>query len=387
MKWMLRTPAVTSVLLAALVVMALSLVTVGSSPKLTGQKQKNIPLEDFVFMLGQGSRHPKMLEIDQYTGGRAVVSSQYGLPNVDQYRYLAFDLSPARVNEDLPLFFWRAADSAQLHTMPLEENVLDYLELKRSRYWRGRISEFGFMFQTIDEQRWYLRSVAFLPDAPKNSLRSIFSDWLEFESWAQHSAHFINGGAANSRWSLGILVASWVFLSLLLYWPLARMAGQPPDGKRVAAILLLGWMLLDARWLYNLVQQAQVTREVYAGKTLDEQYRAGMDVDYYSYFQRLITRVLPEEPQILYVLDNNTDYYRAKVPWLLAPHNVFNRDQYPRPEYAAKGGYVLLLETMPGLWFDRLGGGLRWGQNNLLPAEPVDQDPLGVLYRILPSGK
>ena len=206
--------------------------------------------------------------------------------------------------------------------------------------------------------------MAFHPDTPgKIRCSSILSDWLEIEIWSQHSAHFINGGAANSRWSLGILVAGWVFLSLLLYVVMAGMAEQPLDGKRMAVILLLGWMLLDVRWLYNLLQQAQVTREVYAGKTLDQQYRAGIDADYYSYFQRLVTQVLPKEPQILYVLDNKTDYYRAKVPWLLAPHNVFNLDSYPRPEYALKGGYVLVLEKIPGLRLDPFSGALRWHRN------------------------
>ena len=338
-------------------------------------------------MTGQGILHPKMLEINRYVDGRAVISSLHGMNKVGQYRYLSFDLSPASLNEDLPLFFWRAEGSGQLHTMLLEENVLDLLDLKRSRHWRGDISEFGFIFQSSDEQRWYLRRAAFLPDTPGNSLRSIISDWLEFEPWAQHSAHFIRGGASKSRWSLGILVAGWVFLSLLLYLVMMRIVGQPPDSKRIAAILLLGWMLLDARWLYNLLQQAQVSREVYAGKTLDQKYRAGIDAAYYNYFQRLITRVLPEEPQILYVLDKNTDYYRAKVPWLLAPHNVFNLDSYPRPEYALKGGYVLVLDKIPGLQLDPYSGALRWGPNNLLPVEPVDQDPLGMLYRILPSGK
>ena len=385
MKWVLRAPAVASVLLATLVVAGLSLVTVSSSPESAVQEPKNIPLEDFGFMVGRGSRQAEVIEIERYFNGRAVISSQYGMVNVDRYRYLSFDLAPVRLTEDLPLFFWRAADSGRLYTMPLEENVLDHLELTRSQHWRGDISEFGFMFQSHDELGWSLRRVAFLPETPGNSLRSIFSDWLEFEPWAQHSAHFIKGGAGKSRWSLGVLVAGWVFLSLLIYWLLSGMAGQPPEGKRIVAILLLGWLLLDARWLYNLAQQAQVTREVYAGKTLDQQYRAGMDAAYYDYFQRLIDDVLPGEPQFLYVLGKDTDYFRAKVPWFLAPHNVYNRDKYPRPEYAAKGGYVLVMEEIKGLRFDRSGGALRWGRNNQLPVERVDQDQLGVLYRILPA--
>ncbi len=384
-----RYPMASAILLALLLVAGLSLVMLRSALQepVASTDPMQVSLEYFHFMQGHGQLQQGVLEINQRTNDRTIISNRRSPVDAGKYRYLQFDLSPIKLNEGLPLFFWRSADSGQLHTTPLEENILDHLDLGRHQQWRGRISEFGFMFQGNDDQVWHLLDVAFYPDNQAQSLTSILSDWLELEVWSQHSVNYINGGAANSRWSLGILVASWVALSLLLYWLLARMAGQSLDGKRVAAILLMGWMLLDVRWLYNLLQQAQVTREVYAGKTLDEQYRAGMDADYYAYFQRLMTRVLPEDPQFLYVLDNNTDYYRAKLPWLLAPHNVFNRDQYPRPEYAAKSGYVLVLEAIPGLRFDRSGRVLRWGQNSQLPVEPVDQDPLGVLYRILPVGK
>jgi len=171
-------------------------------------------------------------------------------------------------------------------------------------------------------------------------------------------------------------------LGLLLYWLLVSIHGKRMQGKQVGAILLLGWMLLDVRWLYSLVQQAQITSTVYAGKSLDEQYRSSMDADYYSYFQRLIKQILPGSPQFIYVLDSSNDYYRAKVPWLLAPHNTFNLDQYPRPEYAVKGGYVLILEQIPDLWYDRLTHSLRWGPQASLPVDLVDRDPLGELYRI-----
>ena len=383
-----RYPAVSAALLALLVVIGLALVTIRSELHEPVAAVEPLPasLGDFRFVLGDGQLLHGVLEVNQYTGGRAIISNKQGLADSGNYRYLRFDLNPARPNEDLPSFFWRSADSGQLHTVPLEDNILDHLDLGRHKQWHGRISEFGFIFQGSDDQAWRLRDAAFHPDSMLQSFTSILSDWLEIEVWSQHSAHFINGGAANSRWSLGILVAGWVFLSLLLYWLLSVMAGQQPDGKWVAAILLMGWMLLDVRWLYNLLQQVQITREVYAGKTLDQQYGAGMDGDYYAYTQRLLDQVLPEEPQFLYVLDNDTDYYRVKLPWLLAPHNLFNLDRYPRPEYAAKGGYVLVLDKIPGLWFDWLAGALRWDRNQMLPVQPVDQDPLGLLYRIRPPG-
>ena len=145
MKWIFHAPAVASTLLAAFVVMALSAVTVGSGPKPAAAKPKGIPLEQFHFQMGWGSRHPQVLEIDRYIDGRAVISSKQGLADIGQYRYLAFDLSPARLTEDLPLFFLRDQDSGKLRRITLEENELDYIDLSRSSYWKGERSEFGFM--------------------------------------------------------------------------------------------------------------------------------------------------------------------------------------------------------------------------------------------------
>uniref|UniRef100_UPI003AF861A0 hypothetical protein n=1 Tax=Thiolapillus sp. TaxID=2017437 RepID=UPI003AF861A0 len=94
--------------------------------------------------------------------------------------------------------------------------------------------------------------------------------------------------------------------------------------------------------------------------------------------------VLPETPQFIYVLDNRTTYFRAKTPWFLAPHNVFNVDSYPRHEYAKKGGFILILHPVPGLKYDPGTRSLRWGKKENLPVSPVYLDPLGALYQIRP---
>jgi len=87
------------------------------------------------------------------------------------------------------------------------------------------------------------------------------------------------------------------------------------------------------------------------------------------------------------VLDEKTDYFRAKTPWWLAPHNVFNQGGYPRPEYKKKGGYILILRPIPGLNFDQRTQTLRWGRDGTLPVTPVYLDPLGVLYKIRETGR
>ncbi len=385
----MRLPMLSSMALAALTLVSIvtAFLYMQMPPEAAIGKSIPVAIESFRFMKGGGRKKHGLLTVDQYTRGKAVISNLQGLKNSDRFRYLKFQLTPEKLIDDLPLFFWRSASIGQLHTLALEENLLDHLDLKRHPQWGGDISEYGFIFTEYGAQRWRLQELEFSPETLKQTWLSIFSDWLEFEVWSQHSVNFIYGGAANGRLSAVVVVGIWVLLSLLLYSLLMRRKKQAVSARKIAAVLLFGWMLLDARWLFNLYQQMQLTHNVYAGKSLAEQYESGLDADYYRYFQHLKNEVLPANPQFIYVLDKKTDYYRAKIPWWLAPHNVFNRDSYPRPEYREKGGYILILLPVPGLRFDQRTGALRWGENGSLPVVPVYLDPLGALYKIREGGR
>ncbi len=388
MKWLLRLPMFSALLLAALLLggTITAFLNLQAPAKAITGKPTPVAIESFRFMMGGGRQEHGTLIVDQYTDGKAVISNLQGLENSGRFRYLQFQLLPAKLIDDLPLFFWRSAKTGQLHTMALEENILDHLDLKRHKQWSGPVSEYGFIFSEKNGQHWTLREFSFSPDTLEQRYLSIFSDWLEFEVWSQHSINFIYGGATNGRLSIVVVVGAWVLLGLLIYSLLMRRKRQPVNAGKIAAALLFGWMLLDARWLFNLFQQTQLTRNIYAEKALAERYEAGLDADYYQYFQRLKNEVLPAEPQFIYVLDKNRNYFWAKTPWWLAPHNVFNQDSYPRQKYSEKGGYVLILHPIPGLRFDQHTQTLRWDNGGSLPVTPVYLDPLGALYKIRENG-
>ncbi len=387
MKWLLRLPMFSALLLAALLLGGaltafLNLQT--PAKEITG-KSTPVAIESFRFMKGGGEQKQGILIINQYTNGKAIISNLQGLENSDRFRYLQFQLTPAMLADDLPLFFWRSAKTGEIFTMALEENVLDHLDLKRHRQWGGHISEYGFIFTENSSQSWSLQGLEFFPGTLEQSWLSIVSDWLEFEVWSQHSINFIYGGAANGRLPATLVVGAWVLLSLLLYSLLMHWKKHPVNARKIAAVVLLGWMLLDARWLFNLLQQLQLTHNVYAGKSLAEKYESGLDADYYRYFQHLKKQILPASPQFVYVLGKKTDYFRAKTPWWLAPHNVFNQGSYPKLAYEKKGGYILILHPISGLEFDQHSQTLRWGDARL-PVIPVYLDPLGALYKIREDG-
>ncbi len=387
MSWLQRFPMATALLLAVLTLLCgvLAIEYTLESPKTGFGSPTKIPLEAFGIATGTGKRQPGQLIISGYTRGKAIVSNLQGLKNSGRFRYLQFQLRPEELIDNPPLFFWRSSDSRQLHSMTLEDNLLDHIDLRELKGWGGDISEYGFIFNEGQGGSWHLQSVEFYPATLPQILLHNVSNWLEFEVWAQHSINFINGGAANGRLSLVALVGSWVLLTLLIYSLIMRRKKQPLSSKKIALLLLSGWMILDARWLFNLYQQMQVTHNTYAGKSLAAQYEAGLDAARYGFYQHLKDEVLPKTPQFIYILDSKSDYFRAKAPWFLAPHNVFNHDSYPRAEYAKKGGYVLILHPVPGLKYDPHTQSLRWGKQGVLPVSPVYLDPLGSLYQIRQS--
>lgn len=384
MRLLQRFPMATALLLAAVATIsfALAFVYLNAPPKALVGIPTTVPLETFAIATGTGKRQHDQLIISGYTWGKAVISNPQGLKNSGRFRYLQLQLKPEDMIDNPPLFFWRSADSKQLHSKTLEENLLDHIDLSELQGWGGDISEYGFIFDEGQGASWHLRAFELYPDTLQQRLVHHLSNWLEFEVWAQHSINFINGGAANGRLSLVVVMGSWVLLALLIYSLIMRSKKQPVSSRKIALVLLSGWIILDTRWLFNLYQQMQVTHNTYAGKSLAVKYEASLDAEHYRFYRHLKDEVLPKIPQFIYILDSKADYFRAKAPWFLAPHNVFNHDSYPRAEYAKKGGYVLILHPVPGLKYDPHTQSLRWGEQGVLPVSPVYLDPLGSLYKI-----
>jgi len=341
-----------------------------------------ISIGDFQFMQGAGANTNDQLSINTYTNGKAIISNLKGITAAERYQYLSFDLSPSLLFEERPIFFWRAAHSGKLNSIALEETPIDHINLKDLDGWTGNLIEYGFIFTQQPDLVWTLKNLSFSSDSLEQSLLDKLSKWLELEPWSLHSVNFIYGGGTRGVIPPPIVVGIWTALSLLLYWLFSRRSQQSINKTVVITALLAGWILLDARWLFNLLQQVEITHNSYAQQDNTDNRQTGIDQDYFRFFQHLNKNVLPSSPQFIYVLDNNSNYFRAKTPWWLAPHNTLNIDTFPRPQYAKKGGYVLLLHPAAEIIYDGSTQSLRWGASDSLPVTPVYESSLGRLYKI-----
>lgn len=335
-------------------------------------------------VVGKGAVQEDTLFVEGFTDGRAIISVSRYLSDAAAYPYLGFDLQPGKLNEALPLFFWRRAGVQTLNVAPLESRPLGMLDLSKLDGWKGIITEFGFVLEESAGQTYRLKDLGLFPAGYLPGLRTMVAEWMELELWSQHSTHFLNGGVAAPRLSFTLLVGAWVLASIVIYLLLTRGKGFA-SGSGLLVIVLAGWLLLDGKWLYNLVLQANVTHEVFAGKTDAEKYLGSLDREYFAWFDRLQRDFLPETPARIIILQDaaaGQDYYRAKAQYFLAPHNVYNKPRYPLTGYQKTGGYIIILGVIDGLVYDVSKGELRWGKGQLLKAELLDRNRLGILLKI-----
>lgn len=382
---MIRFPALAACLIAFLVV-ALLLVgyAVLESANYPGHAGRAHAMSDFRIVLGTGDIQRDRIVIDPPKGGRTILSVQRPIADAAEFGYLKFDLAPLSAGEGLPLFFWRRVGIKAIDSFPLEENPLDIIELKRLKNWKSAISEYGFIFDAGSGQSYELAHLSLQAVTAVNVLQSMLSDWLEFEIWQQHSVNYVKARVAASSLPLLWVVVLWSGLGIVFYLLLAKFGNKAIEPKQLLFILLAGWLVMDARWLYNLMRQGEITQHLYWGKTEQQKYMAGTDAAYYAYAERLKSHILPAEPAPVFIIHDKPAgnvYHRVKLQYLLAPHNIFNQDQAPREEYARVGGYILVLKPTPGVVYDQQRQMLQWGRSSL-PAELVDQDPIGYLFRL-----
>jgi len=182
-----------------------------------------------------------------------------------------------------------------------------------------------------------------------------------------------------------LVVALWVGLSVVLYVLLAWPAPASRGWKPYAALFLLGWLVLDLRWQWDLSQRVQQTEARFAGKSGDEQRLAASDGDLYRFLLD-VRRHLPETPVRLFIVSadpaENTTYEAGRARYHLLPHNGYaGLSRPPDARIAVENNYVLILSPVPGIRYDRNAQVLEW-ENGRLPVELQYVAPAGALFRV-----
>lgn len=282
-------------------------------------------------------------------------------------------------------FIWRVAgDPETVFNMPvtLDAGRGGTLRLGGHESWTGQITEIGFDIYGVLPEPLLIESLTLLPSPRtwREALIGVWEDWSYFKGWSHRSINSLGAVHRPGGLSPVLAIAAWSGLACLLLALVLPVASTPrPLGFLFA--VAVPWLAIDVLWQSSLFRQLDETRHLFAGKTQQEKHLAGQDNNLYRYASYLKAEVLPAPGTRIFLLHDTAHmtYTRLRAQYHLLPHNTYNYDRVPRPEYSAPGDYVLVLGKVQGLVYER--GALRWAEQSL-PAKLVDLHSMGSLYRI-----
>ena len=238
--------------------------------------------------------------------------------------------------------------------------------------WIGHIGGLALAIHGKLTQPILIRGVIAKPMGIIGVVRDRLDEWFAFERWNGASINAIAGGEDYQRFPMPVLVALVIFLSAVVVIGIRHFR---PDAFRassaaiVAAFFLVGWLLLDARWTWNLIRQEHDTASRYAGKDWREKQLANDDGPLFAFTEKALA-VLPRTPARIFIA-SDADYFRGRAAYHLYPHRVFfypRSDELP-PARDLRPGDWLLVYQRRGMQFDAKQGKVRWDGDQIVNAE------------------
>jgi hypothetical protein len=155
---------------------------------------------------------------------------------------------------------------------------------------------------------------------------------------------------------------------------------QPAVG--IAVLALVAWLLLDARWTWNLANTVAATGAQYAGKDWRAKHLAADDGALFAFTEKVRSR-LPDKPARVFIVAD-AHYFRGRAAYHLYPHNVFHdpyRNDVPPADRLRAGDWIVVYQRR-GVQFDRGQQMLRWDGGATVPVELVLTDAGAALFRV-----
>lgn len=224
--------------------------------------QRIFPAETLRVVVGGGANRGGLLWLERYQDGLAIASS--GPVSLAATELSLVTLTTGGRNQRGASFFVRgAADRDDLKTLDLPTRGTAVLDLSKILAANDRLVEFGVLsYHDAPGRPLSLGSVRFSAPTPTRLLGKFWNDWTTAHYWSFKSAHWLPAGRAQSMLPLPLVAALGIILlgSLLMLRFRRRRELILPV---LLPALLLAWLVLDARWLTNLIRQGQRTVQDY----------------------------------------------------------------------------------------------------------------------------
>ena len=268
----------------------------------------------------------------------------------------------------------------------VEAHGLLPLTLAANPMWIGRVSGVALAIRGPLPQPIRIRGIVAKPMGAFELLRDRAAEWLKLESWTGTSINVVVGGADIQDLPLPPLFAAAFVLSgcgllALRRWRPTAM----PTGIAAAAwigVLVTAWRVLDARWTWNLLRQANVTARTYAGKDIRDKHLAAEDGALFAFIEQA-RAVMPATPARVFVV-SDARYFRERAAYHLYPHNAFaDRIEGKMPPAGAlRPGDWLVVYQRHGVQYDAAQQKLRWETGETILADVKLTVPGAALFLI-----
>lgn len=353
--------------------------------RMGGQSEANIPLRwtgaDVQLIGGQGTVTPAGLEISSIGSQGLVLWMPSRRINAGVYGAFAWNLVGLDSRHPSRLI-WRTVEGQVRQATQAMAASAGQMPLRTEPEWQGTVLTMGLFIPgpypaPITVSGLELRPARLTAGEWWNRL---WEEWTTREDWSQGSINFAAGATSRPLGSLTLLIVIWLSLSAGLYAISRLSAVRPLTPGPFLVLFLLGWLLLDMRWQWELVGRTERTVARFADKDETERRLADLDGDMYQ-FSRDIRQRLPESPARLFIISNDpTGFQAGRVRYHLLPHNGYMGFTQP-PDATRAGDYVLLMAPLPGVRYDRQKQALEW-RDGRLPVEERYAAALGTLFQV-----
>jgi hypothetical protein len=271
------------------------------------------------------------------------------VPTLD-YGIVAFDVDGLTDDADVTMFWRNDLAPTKMFTRPLTVagGRLQDAMVAGDSNWLGRISVMGLIIRGQLPQPVTVHRIALSSASAHTVLLERWRDWFDREAWTGISLSRVIGGRPGMSVPLSLLAGAAMILAALAYWALQRWRRWTVSPLALAAIVMTGWLVLDARWQWNLSANAAASTAKYGNKDLSEKRLAGVDAE----LERMAVEMRPLIPADARVFVVAPDALTAgRFAYLLLPAHVHYDIAYnalPVPE-RLKSGDLLLIHRKPGV--------------------------------------
>lgn len=300
---------------------------------LTAGKRLTLEGRDFLVRSGQGKLVAKGLEITALgTDGTALQTARLGRVRSEQTPILRYRIADFPKTLELALIFRRsdAPEDVQSISLPAPIYPESAVDLTRLPQWHGEILEVGFaeyaagqvvapdhaQFAPFRIERVSLQARSWSEVYPR-----LLSDWFGYRPWALLSISALGPQletlpTSSMPVALGIgsalsLLAGW----LILGWQRRRLA------QTTLLTVLAAWVVLDLRWLDDLLSKHRVIETLYADKSWDERAQIQPDDDTLRAASEL-AKIAADAGAKRILVVGDSQYTTLRLVYFLLPQNA-----------------------------------------------------------------